>query len=56
MYLSIIQFDENIVLKGDPICIVSQNINCFMCGKNDIWKKFLDNLRLELESNNYLEN
>ena len=43
MYLSIIQFDENIVLKGDPICIVSQNINCFMCGKNDIWKKFLEN-------------
>lgn len=41
--------DENVVLKGNPVSLICQNINYYIGSKEDIWKKS-SNLGIELES------
>lgn len=41
----------NVVLKGDPVSLVCQNINFYMGGTGDIWKKSKDQLGVEIISN-----
>lgn len=38
---------ERLVLKGDPVSLVCQNINYFIGGPADIWKKSKDNYGVE---------
>ena len=37
------------VLKGDPITLICQNINFSLGGIEDVWKKAGKNLGLEIE-------
>jgi diacylglycerol kinase (ATP) len=47
---------EEIVLKGDPVSIVCQNIHYYMGGTRDIWKKSGSQLGIEyFEKNNNKE-
>ena len=41
-----------IVLKGDPVAIICQNINNYMGGVEDIWKKSKDQLGIEFYNPN----
>jgi hypothetical protein len=39
-----------VVLKGDPVTLICQNINYYIGSKEDMWKK-TSNLGIELQSN-----
>jgi len=43
---------NEIVLKGDPVTLICQNINHYMGGVSDIWKKSGDQLGIELYNAN----
>ena len=42
--------DDDRLLKGDPVCIVFQNINFYLGGTANIWEKSGSQLGLELVS------
>lgn len=44
--------DDNIVLKGDPVSLICQNIPFYMAGARDIWRKSGSNLGLEIMDGN----
>jgi hypothetical protein len=47
---------EELILKGDPVSIVCQNIHCYLGGMRDIWKKWGSQLGIEyFEKNNNKE-
>lgn len=41
----------DVILKGDPVSLVCQNINFYMGGTADIWKKSGENIGLEIKEN-----
>lgn len=45
--------DREVVLKGDPVCIVGQNINCYAGGSKDIWLKSGKRIGLEVRDENF---
>jgi len=47
LYLKLTK-DEEVVLKGDPVSLICQNINFYMGGTKDIWRK---SSSIGLESN-----
>lgn len=44
-----VKLDENVVLKGNPVTLICQNINYYVGSKEDIWKKSTT-LGIELQS------
>ena len=44
-----IYLDESVVLKGNPVTLICQNINYYTSSKEDMWKKS-SNLGIELQS------
>ena len=42
--------ENTIIIKGDPVSIIGQNINYYMAGVKDIWKAGKDNLDLQVIS------
>jgi hypothetical protein len=51
MYIMIlIILDDDIILKGDPVSVVFQNINFYLGGTKDIWEKSGSQFGLEMVS------
>lgn len=44
--------DSEVVLKGSPVCLVGQNINFYMGGSKDIWKKSGTQVGIEVRDEN----
>lgn len=50
IFISYNNLDHNVVLKGDPVNIICQNINFYMGGTKDIWSKSGSSIGLEINN------